>query len=240
MNRIKSLIGKGFTKTLIGKLSYKLFDLLKPNYVNIFGGRLFIQKKQDIQSTSLVLFKEYEPNQTNLIKSIVKKGDTVIDIGANIGYYTLLMSKLVGKEGKVISFEPEENNLKLLRKTISTNKLKNVELIEGVANNKDGIVQLSISKHNKGGHNLLGVDELKKIKVNSHKIDNLLNGEKPSFVKIDVEGAEQFVLDGGKKVFKGSKLIIENGHKLKRKYNLDIYSFDIYDNLIEDKKHGII
>ena len=63
---------------------------------------------------------------TALVKRIVRNGDIVVDIGAHIGYYTLIFARLVGPKGKVFAFEPEPNNFNLLIKNIKINGYKNI------------------------------------------------------------------------------------------------------------------
>lgn len=233
MKILKNLIGKGWTKTILGMPIYKLFVRLKPNSTNIFGYKIFLQRKRDIISESILLFKEYEPNQTKLIKQLVKKGDIVFDIGANIGYYTLLMSKIVGEKGLVFAFEPENINFGLLQKTINYNKIKNVILIKAAINNNNGIIDLRIAEDNTGGHTISPeYSNRKSTKVLSFKIDDFFSKYKPSLVKIDVEGAEQLVLDGSHNTFKDSIIIMEDSKGLENNYNLNIRSFDWYDNEI--------
>ena len=62
---------------------------------------------QNNDGLALSIFKIYEPNQTEIVKKYVHEGDIVVDIGAHVGYYTLLMAQLVGKNGKVYSFESD-------------------------------------------------------------------------------------------------------------------------------------
>ena len=60
----------------------------------------------------------YGESDTKIVKKLIKNGDVVLDIGANIGYYTLIFAKLVGNSGKVFAFEPEPENFKILQKNI--------------------------------------------------------------------------------------------------------------------------
>ena len=85
---------------------------------------------QNNDGLALSIFKIYEPNQTKIVKKYVHEGDVVIDVGAHVGYYTLLMAQLVGKNGKVYSFEPDPVNFELLKKSVEINGFENVVLIQ--------------------------------------------------------------------------------------------------------------
>ncbi len=69
----------------------------------------------------------HEETTTNLFKKTIKKGDTIVDLGANIGYFTLLAAKLTGREGKVYSFEPEPKNYNYLLKNIKLNTAATIQ-----------------------------------------------------------------------------------------------------------------
>jgi len=211
---------------------------VKSDFVEIEGHKMFLDS---FDSLKLSINKSYEEFETDIIKKIVNDGDVVLDIGANIGYYTLIFAKLVGKSGKVYAFEPEPSNLAILKKNIEINDYKNVKVIDKVVSNKNGIVRLYIAKQNKGGHSICDKTN-QYIDVPSIKLDNnnFLN-EKIDFIKIDVEGAEMLVLDGMTKLLEKNnnvKIIMEYNPLMCK--NLDIsavnyitklneLNFDVYD-----------
>ncbi len=82
------------------------------------------------------LTSTYEYGLTKCFERMLKKGDIVYDIGAHVGYFTLLASVLVGDEGKVIAFEPSLRNFLFLKKHIKINKLKNVICLNVAVSNK--------------------------------------------------------------------------------------------------------
>jgi len=124
---------------------------VKSDFVEIEGHKMFLDS---FDSLKLSINKSYEEFETEVTKKIVNDGDVVLDIGANIGYYTLIFAKLVGKNGKVYAFEPEPNNLAILKKNIEINGYKNIEVIDKVVSNKNGTVKLYISEQNKGHHSI--------------------------------------------------------------------------------------
>jgi len=87
---------------------------------------MYIDSRDTTVGTSLLKWGFFEKYETKLFKKSIKRGMVVLDIGANIGYYTLLAARLVGDEGKVFAFEPDPYNYSLLRKNIEANRYNNV------------------------------------------------------------------------------------------------------------------
>src|SRR5205085_1401318 len=118
-------------------------------------GRCFIQGSwmyiDDKDSLSLTKYGTYEPDETDLIKKIIRPEYIVLDIGANIGYYTLLMAKQVKQ---VFAFEPEQRNFELLQKNIDLNKLDNVDPRNVAASANSGKSTLYLCESNRGMHRL--------------------------------------------------------------------------------------
>ena len=82
----------------------------------------------------------YERDKQNLIATEVRQGSVFYDVGANVGFYSLLASKLVNA-GRVISFEPSPRNISYLKKHIELNRLRNVTLLETAVGDKDGVMK---------------------------------------------------------------------------------------------------
>ena len=92
------------------------------------GIRMELELNEYLQS-QLYLFGEFEPATVKVLKRLVKSGDTVLDIGANVGYMSLVLAKCVGKNGKVFSFEPDSKNFASLKRNIELNADCNIEPI---------------------------------------------------------------------------------------------------------------
>ena len=144
----------------------------------------------------------YELPVQNALAEIVRPGDVVLDVGANIGFLTLIAARLAGPEGRVIAFEPVPANARLIRRNVALNGLQNVSVREEAAAAQDGEAVLVLAEHI-GGATLLSAgvpdDARGRIRVKTRSIDTLVDrGEipAPAVVKIDVEGAERDVLLG--------------------------------------------
>src|SRR5690348_14799793 len=129
----------------------------------------------------------YELGTQKLFCRIVKPGDVVYDIGANVGFYTLLASVCAGPGGRVYSYEPLLENIAGLRKHIAMNQLSNCEIIEAAVSNSDGRARFNSSRPRSMGQ----VSERGNEVVQTVRIDSLVNGKSilpPNVLKIDVEG----------------------------------------------------
>jgi FkbM family methyltransferase len=155
----------------------------------------------------------------------LRKGDIVVDLGANVGVFTINAAKKVGDAGKVIAIEPEKNNLEFLRKNIELNKLKNVAIVPKGVWSKKGIMNLYLGPAS-GWHSLIfRRDKFTQIEVDTldHKLEGL-NIAKVDFIKMDIEGAEIEALKGMEDTLKTDKirLAIEAFHKVKGKATAEI------------------
>ena len=147
----------------------------------------------------------YEGTTLSVINKLLKNSMNVINIGANVGYLTLLLAKLVGPTGKVFAFEPYEKNVKFLQKNIEKNGYKNVEISPIAVSNKNGKAQLWL-KPSAAWHFISDkkIPGLKKIDIESITIDSFLANRKTpiDLVVIDAEGSEQYIMEGMKQTIK--------------------------------------
>jgi FkbM family methyltransferase len=127
------------------------------------------------------------------------KGTTVIDVGANIGYFTLQFARWVGPGGRVIAIEPEARNFASLRRRLQrAGGAATVECIQAVAAEKPGELRLAVNPTHPGDHQIAVEGE----PVRAVTLDELAEGEtrRVSFIKIDVQGAESMVLAGARAI----------------------------------------
>jgi len=149
---------------------------------------------------------------------LLKEGMIVVDVGANIGVYTVLAAEKVGKNGKVIAIEPEPKNYQQLLKNIKLNNFQNVTPINIALADHNGIEKLYIS-YCAGLHSLIASENtISSIKVSLKTVDKLLeelNLKKIDIIKIDTEGSELPVLRGAEKTLKANpnmKIIVATEH----------------------------
>jgi FkbM family methyltransferase len=157
----------------------------------------------------LVVNGDYEPLTLGIARKIIKKGDTVLDIGAHIGWHTVAFSKMVGK-GEVIAFEPDIEIFPYLLANINQNCCDNVWPVPYAVSDSSGEDKLFISRKgvassmlSKRGKNPTG------IAIAAVKLDEFLPSEKKiSFAKIDVEGWEPHILKGMERIIKENNIAI--------------------------------
>lgn len=218
----KQLTGTNISRNPIArKIINHLNSKLKPEYVLIDGKKLFLDEGDSL----FLSLSSHETMQVALSKKEINKGDVVLDIGAHIGYYTIIFSELVGPKGKVYAFEPHPKNFQLLKKTVETNNLTNVEIFQNIVSDKNKLVDFYISKLDSIGNRMFNSDEAnQKIEINSISIDEFLKNrnDKINFIKMDIQGAEVLAIDGMKETLKNNKnlkIIQEWWPDAIRKYN---------------------
>ena len=163
-------------------------------------------------SSELIMFKTHEPLTTKLLSKELKKGMTCLDVGGNIGYYTLLESKIIGDAGKVIAIEPSPPNFEHLKRNLEIQDTKNVDAYNFAAGDVDGNVNFLVYKESNGSFTIPDGETTdlpgELIKVPAKRMDTFLkelNIEHVDFVRMDVEGYEHHIIEGMKETIKKSK-----------------------------------
>jgi len=209
---MRSFGGKGLRKyPLVYRIKQFILSQAKSDVAKIHGDTMYLGPKDSLE---LSIYPEYESLEYNFVKEKIKKGDVILDVGANIGYYTISCAKIVGNTGKIFSFEPEPENFKLLEKNVKVNHYDNVVLNNVAVSDKNGTVNLYLSKIRGGMHRIYPSHFCTEdyVKTNLICLDDYFSTnplrEKISFVKIDVEGSELGVLKGMKTILPNKRLII--------------------------------
>ncbi len=159
---------------------------------------MYVRAEDGGVAHQLIMYREYEPYESRMVSEHLKPGMTVYNIGANLGYYTLLASECVGAKGSVYAFEPAPENFELLQRTVSENKLTNVELFPSAVGAANGSATLSLSQTNSGDHQLQMVASREHVIVDVTSIDAFTaeGHSQPNAIIMDVQGAEYDVLRG--------------------------------------------
>jgi FkbM family methyltransferase len=147
-----------------------------------------------------LLLGTYEPEQSGLFLRHIHAGEQVLDIGAAAGYYTLLAARLVGPRGQVVAFEPDRANLSYLRAHVRANRLNQVTVLPLAVGAEHG--QFRFGGGTGSGTGRLCDEGTHEVAV--RRLDDLAaeRGLVPRHVKIDVEGAELGVLQGGEQTIR--------------------------------------
>ena len=146
-------------------------------------------------------FNMLENEQTACFERIVRVGDVVFDIGANVGYYTLLGSRLVGRSGAIVAVEPSVRNLYYIFRHIIINMATNITVVPVACSNTAGLAPFHTGQNSAMGHldtnGVTGVRGEVTI-VPTVTVDALVDqfGAAPHVLKVDVEGAELLLLKG--------------------------------------------
>lgn len=173
---------------------YRIRQVVRVKY----GARLACSSEDLIQSW-LMFFGAWEPGLTRLLESRLRLGDCFVDVGANIGYFTLLASRLVGERGTVVAVEASPTTADSLRANIRLNLAQNVRVIQAAATDQRGSVPLYAGpRDNSGAASLRSrVGRLPEAAVEGIPLTEMLSEEewsRATLIKIDVEGAEAEVL----------------------------------------------
>lgn len=153
----------------------------------------------------------WEKNSTKLVKKIVRKGDVVFDIGANIGYYSCILSRLVGNKGHIYCFEPISKYVKRLKDNIKVNDLRNITVVKKVVS--DICVPQKLQVGPSSARTFCGLGEYNHTEVvESITLDKYITEEngirRVDFVKIDVDGFEIEIISGAEDTLRKYKPIM--------------------------------
>lgn len=224
-------------RTLISPLLYWLIPD-KYYLIKYRGGKIYL----NLRESMMMRFRAmgiYESEKTKLFQRIIKPGMTVLDIGANKGYFSLLAAKLTTEIGHVYTFEPNPENCEWIRKSIGVNHYKNIKLFQIALFNKNTTMPFFYGKKS-GHHSLIYDQEMGSKNVQVARLDDIIrknNITDVDFIKIDVEGAELGVLEGSKKLLKKqSPKIVIDIHDINRKKFYKILDDCGYKLFYYDKK----
>lgn len=175
------------------------------------GFRICISRSDDVCG-SLRSNGEYATEITSIVKKVLSPAMCFVDIGANIGYFTLLASRLVGQAGKVFAVEPYPYNIKLLNLNLMLSAYSNVEVLPFALAEKKGFLNYDDSAGNSG--NVFALEAnleamLESVLVYAVQLDEVLASDRPvDLIKMDIEGAEYLAIQGMRRIIQQDRPII--------------------------------
>lgn len=173
---------------------------------------MLLDPKDKVVTRHILDDRIWEPTETHWFVRSIREGDIVVDVGANVGYYTLIAGRLVGAGGRVYAFEPEPEAFSFLERNVRLNGLENVVLEQKAVSNEAGSLRLYIAERNRGDHRIFQVDGEHRpyVEVESVVLDDYF-GERAGdvdVVKIDTQGAEMVILQGMDRILTESEDLV--------------------------------
>jgi FkbM family methyltransferase len=176
------------------------------NHDLIGGGRMILDTNDHL-AYRIRCEEAFEPEVRQEVERIASRHVNVIDIGANIGYFTILASRMAGPEKRVFSFEPQANIVSKLRRNIEVNALSNVEVFPFALSDRSGTSTFNVPPGGAEAYGSMHANGRFKIErtvqVEMHRLDDVLEklgNPKIGLVKMDAEGAELLILRGAAKL----------------------------------------
>jgi FkbM family methyltransferase len=150
----------------------------------------------------------FEPAETRLVRELLQPGDTFIDVGAHIGWFTTIASRRVGNDGAVIACEPYPSNAATLKENLALNRADNVRLVEMALGSQSGELSLAPAGDS-GGITALDWGQGERVSATMTTLDEVAAGTAAiTLLKMDVEGWEPHVLRGGGAALQRTKYVL--------------------------------
>lgn len=181
---------------LVRSVDEVIRSALRSDFAYVLGHGMYLDSYDSAKLSFNVI---YEHLVTECVKKEINPDDVVLDIGAHIGYYTLIFAKLVGPHGKVFAFEPEPENFALLESNVRVNGYHNVTLIRKAVSDGTRKVRLCLSEGNSGDNRIYdSLDGRRSVEVEALSLDGYFTGYQGriDFIKMDIQGAEPAALRG--------------------------------------------
>ncbi len=169
-------------------------DQLPTLAVETTVGRLLVHRDDEVITRNLVRWGVWEASETHFLRAILRPGDVFVDVGANVGYFSLLAATCVGANGSVIALEPEPRNIALLRMNLASTCCLDVSVLELAAYSAEGWMSLRTNEANRGDHKLAPAGQTD-LPVRCVRLDDVLQGV-VDVVKIDTQGFDHDVIEG--------------------------------------------
>jgi len=205
----KKLRGKGFGLGIFNGFHRLVWEgFLQPEYVEVHGVRLYLPKHDEAIGDALRMQETFEETQERLLRERLGPGMTFLDLGANIGYYSVLGSRLVGPTGRVLAFEPDPANVALLVRNVQANGCANVEVYPYAVAESLGVADFHLCARTPTVGSLVLQHDGSALKRRAVTVglDGFLEEACPDVVKMDIEGAELSALKGMRRLLADKRL----------------------------------
>jgi FkbM family methyltransferase len=228
----------------------KIIQIILIKSYKIFFSKSIFSTKYGLRFFEFLYFNYkslIEVPEAQFLRNYIPKGGVVIDVGSNIGFFTIKFAKWVGPTGRVVSIEPDDKNFQRLTYYVKKNNYSDrVILVKSAVSEKSGQVKLFLNPYNPMDHRISN----KGINVRSTTIDELCSSlelENIDFIKIDVQGAESLVIEGARKTLSNLNAVlyleIENelyeNNRVQKLVN-DLYSYGYFFYTIHKNRLRLI
>ncbi len=212
-------IGLGrFYKSLYESSRKNIYDFLRPRgiiQINAQGLKWLVDGADYVIASDLITYGVWEKEESALMTRTLRPSMTFVDIGANIGYHTLLAARTVGPSGRCYAFEPDPHNYDLLCRNISLNGFQNITPVQKIISDRNAVQKLFRSTRNYGGHSLaaenvnLGVAD--HVEIESVTLNDFFKSQgspRIDLIKMDTQGAEGLILAGAGQILSSNPSVI--------------------------------
>jgi FkbM family methyltransferase len=174
------------------------------------GQLIFVDPADEQLSPSIIAYGIWESWIENVVRRLVRPGDRVIEVGANVGYYTLIIGSLIGPTGRLDAFEANPRIARLLKRSITCSGRSDfVKVHEQIVADRPGTMKLYTSERFGGAGNLVengwNIDGVGAwVESEAVRLDDMFDGQTIDFIRMDTEGAEVLILNGAMGLLKRS------------------------------------
>lgn len=202
-SNVSRLLIKRFFREYISLKVMFLFSKNGEIIKKVQGSKMILNLNDVGISRELAIYGVHEKKSSEEVKSIITPGMIILEVGANIGYYALLETRLAGPRGYLYAMEPAPFNFNLLQRNLKLNNLNNHSLFNTAAGAESGVAKFLLS----GRSNLSTFIEREdltgeEVDVNVITLDEFMEDKKVDFIRMDVEGYEKEILKGFTKLLK--------------------------------------
>jgi FkbM family methyltransferase len=207
-------------------LALKLLARRQPAEVTIDGLAFEVHPADFGVTFEIASTGEYEPITRGACVASLEAGATFVDIGAHVGLFAVPAAKAVGVEGRVVCFEPDPDNRRLLERNLARHELSNVEVVGAAVADHAGSITLKRSSFNTGDHRIDPGKSARGVEVPMVSLDAWIeeHGIEPDVIKMDVQGAEPLVIAGMQDLLEGNRplhIFLEFAPAMLRSANTD-------------------